>query len=322
MSNKIKVFTVETLLEHLNKNPDDFLVLNVKNKKNENGVVYIDIRFRIDGKLYEPWFKVRGLKLLRGVADPTDTNDKRNRYVTDKNQNIRFSVSVSGRDYLALTDFLKELNIVWLRKIETLKTQYPFMKNKLPKDLLVLEYGANSGPDKAGKPLEDPIIRLKVDFKKYPANYFIPALAGKPKTTVYDASKPKRVGGKTTYEKAVVVGDDGAPADLDENNAHKFITRGSTIVEARINMGSACVSNMGITASLHIVNMVLDRSNDIIFDDEDEEETEGAEGSEGTEGVERTEGAEGTEGAEKTEGAEGAEKTPNEGAVDDLPVNE
>lgn len=313
MSNKIKVFTVETLLEHLNKNPDDFLVLNMKHKKNENGVVYIDIRFRIDGALHEPWFKVRNLKLLQGVADPNDVNDKRNKYVTDKNQNIRFSLSVSGRDSHALTDFLKQLNVVWLRKIETLKKQYPFMKNKLPKDLLVLEYGVNSDPDKAGKPLEHPILRFKVDFKKYPDNYFIPALAGKPKTIVYDASKPKRVGGKIVYEKAVVVGDDGVPADLDENNAHKFITRGSTIVEARINMGSACVSNMGITASLLIVNMVLDRSNDIIFDDEDGEETEGTEGAEVTEGAKD---------AEVAEGAEGTEKTPIEGAVDDSIADE
>jgi hypothetical protein len=133
-----------------------------------------------------------------------------------------------------------------------------------------------------GKPRPDPKIEFTVDFEKWPKSFS--NLAGKPKTYVYDFDRPILVDGVKTkpyrYELVKVFNDDEEEEMLDENNAWKFLTRGSRIHKIVIDKTSVSISDKYISNKNYVREIVISSNPDesgtvtIVGDDGENEEVE------------------------------------------------
>jgi hypothetical protein len=129
----------------------------------------------------------------------------------------------------------------------------------------------NKGVDKDGKPLknrpiDDPIIRMTLDFDKYPADYFLKFLAGRPKTEIYDfTTMYADAQGRPAFRLAVVkekVEENGKIVEktspITAENVHKFLRRGCRIVDGRFHMDYGTESGFGVSSCKLAGKLVID----------------------------------------------------------------
>lgn len=142
------------------------------------------------------------------------------------------SIAVKLNEAGVFGQFINNIDQLWNVAYETLRIQ-PQLKNK-PKHDLVTRMFSNSAGVKAGQPLQNPIIRMKLDFTKYSLNHPNKALAGKSKTEIFDTDKPIMVDGKcTAYELYKYNGE-----DININNVTEVISKCTIIKGIMIDISS------------------------------------------------------------------------------------
>jgi len=178
------------------------------------------------------------------------------------------TVSKSG-DFGYVMD---QFDRTWVKRIDELRQgDSPAINEAKTNPILQRKISPkNKNLDKEGKPLknkpiEDPIIRQTLDFEKYPAEFFLKFLAGKPRTEIYDfATLYTDAKGLPAFKAAVVEIRDPesgnvirteAPSDA---NIYKLIDRGTRIVDGRSHFDTSTESNYGVSTSKLAGRIVID----------------------------------------------------------------
>jgi len=261
-TNSIVVFADDKVEAALDKNPNDVLFIEKKKKNKEyTGTVFYNCSLKVDGKKSAGYISFnKDIPLTKGVADPANKDDQRTKFPGTR-LNVETSLSRAGCVGRVLEKMTPSYNAQVTKMIEAgdmeEKPIHPLMQThySTKKDVPV-EY--------RGKPIPDPKIRFKLDFKPYPANFPNKTLAGQPKTQILDWSTRKIIvekDGKAREEfSAAVVLVDGTEDQYEpvgELNVHKFITPGSVLKRGRLQLNSAncnaqCVSLPIIASKLVI----------------------------------------------------------------------
>jgi hypothetical protein len=261
-STQIKVFTMTAALAALESNPDNTLVVVKKktDKRYKCDAYFLSVTWNIDTSRNAPgWFTATNITVTKGISDPNDLQDKRNEE-PKKRSVIETRVSSAGD----LGKFMLALNEAWIRKVQELADSKVIMIGKRRiADILQLKVSDNNS-ENPGVVIEDPIIRLRINFAPFPSNIGDKKLAGKPQTTIYDATTkmvdPKT--GRITYNIAQI---DEVP--INESNMHLFITAGSRIEKMRLMIQSACVSQSFISMQILVNEAVIESGGNAEFDD-------------------------------------------------------
>lgn len=252
----LKVFTVEEeLLPALKAAPSTTMMIEKKkNEKEYKGTVFLDTRFNIGSfKKKEGWFSFRDVELSSDIADPEDTEDKRNAFEKTR-LNVTTTVSRSGD----LGEAMMILQTEWKKWVEkAIADKVIDAEGKKVHDLVQMTY-SKKNKEKGGQRIEDPYISFKIDFDPFPQKYPHKFLVGQPKTQFFDArTKFTDAKGNEQYKPAMVVNDEGNEELVNVKNIHKFITRGSKIVKGKFMMQSVAISAGWISMPMTLVHAVV-----------------------------------------------------------------
>jgi hypothetical protein len=265
----IKVFTAEELLEAV-KNNAAKPVLDIQKKKEDKqykGTRFLNVKFNIGSHTGATgWFAARGMKLTIGVANPADKSDKRNDYDGTR---LQFQTTVSNAGAFGQAVLL--LNPIYMDMISKLsKSGVAPLGNRQIHELLQTKVAA-SNEKAAGAPIDDPIIRMKVDFSLFPMNFPIEFLRGQPRTQIFDfATQYKDEKGKTQYKLAMIKHPKtGEEVLVDKDNLHLFATKGAIIHEARIMWNSVAYSSTWASFPYCLNRVIMSRGPPEGFSDED-----------------------------------------------------
>lgn len=194
-----------------------------------------------------------------GLPDPTDGTDKRNAW---KNKSIGTIMKNSGKFGKVITNFNTKFMAAINEKYNK-DFSWKIGNGRKLTGLLSTHYGDEGAKVElrgTEKPDEYKSISFRIDFTKY--NW----AGGGQKTVIYDYDTKQIIGGKAQYEVASI---DGVP--LNDENAHKFLTRGSIIKRARFAIEDIPVHQQ--TVSMPILASVLwvqHHEPSASFDDEDD----------------------------------------------------
>lgn len=139
---------------------------------------------------------------------------------------------------------------------------------------IIKTHVSKKAKENAGALLDDPILYIKSPMGKYPATYPNKALQNQRKSVFYDYSSRRVVLGKNgrpkeEFDLAVLLDDAGEPLldaagnkiVVDETNLHKYLKFGSIINKGRVNCGSICISNVGVSHCFEATSSVVTPSN-------------------------------------------------------------
>jgi len=236
------------------------------------------------------------------VMDPSKKEDGADAY----KPKLTFAKSTAG-DVGALLD---SLNSQFHNRIEAHYAAGTIKKTDQRKIHDIIKYRRGEQAKKnPGEIYEDPICELKINFDKFPDNYFIDWLKGKQKTQILDYDKQQIVDGKIVFGPATVVNEAGVEEPVSFENLHKFITVGSVLKRGRAELTSTSVSQYWISMQINAQELViktgggggfLEEDADDFYDPSQHQTTEGgntanggtAEGSENVTPVDESTAAE------------------------------
>src|SRR3989344_7371466 len=250
MANKsaIRVFTdLNAINDKIVKDPLDnaFTIESKKEAKSYQVTRFYDVKV-VDTKSesttkYPLIVKITDITVMGDMIDPNskkkDEGEKEN-----KTASVKLSVDYAG-DYGKLIRTIDGKYNAWCENMKSTKKVDPSTKiHRMIQTTYSFEH-----PDetKRGQQKENHTLHIKLDFSKYSDKHPRAFLRGLHKTEILDYST-KYVDDKNIirYKQAEV---DGEP--VDETNIHKFITRGSRIIEGRIHMESVSKSSFGFSLS-------------------------------------------------------------------------
>jgi len=264
----LKVFTAAEALDAFHKNPENFLIIEEKKKdpkKLFQGTKFLNAYYNInEHKRKEGWFSIEDVELTVGVVDPTNQDDARS-----QNTGMRMQLQTSLEKGGDFAELLYELDPVWKKKVDELAEKKLIAKtNRIVHGLLQTHYSERN-EEHAGEELETPIIRFKMDFGKFPPAYPHKFLANKQKTQIFDYDKTFiDKNGRKQYKLATVTNDDGVEEELNIDNMHLFLTKGSVIKKGRISMPSVSAGQVWISLRINLVNAIIQKGPDHGFSDD------------------------------------------------------
>ena len=240
----IRVFKdLKGLKEHIEKNHNNFVIEGRKDAKTYQGATFYNNRIvdPTDSKKYPLIVRIEDILITGDMQDPDTKDDKKdpdagNRHVA------KFTLTTpNAGDFGQFIYIVDEIYGEWCKKqideenVEAGTKINPIVQRKY----------SFKHPDKDKRNKDKPIhtLRIKLDFSKYSDKHFQAFLRGKLKTEIYDYSTKYVDDSKIIRYKLAEV--DGKP--VDETNVHKFITRGSRIVEGRIHIESTINSTFGFS---------------------------------------------------------------------------
>ncbi len=203
-------------------------------KKKVVGATFINMNFNLSAskKCVNGFFMFTNALLSRGITDPSNIKDENENYDC-----VRLAVRIKtsamgdlGKAMVALEKVHQD-NVKLLveqKKLVVKKSQqvHCIVQTHYPEDLADAEL--------AGKPKEDPLIKLKVSFEKYSEKHPNSALRSRAKTVILDMDKPFTLpNGKPSWEEATI---NGKP--LDDTNVHLFLNKGAEVVYGVIYMST------------------------------------------------------------------------------------
>lgn len=262
----IRVFSTDELLAAINADPAKFL--NVEKKKEDKaykGTKFLNATVNVGTDVKkELWVKLENVPLGRGIADPEDENDKRNEFEGTRLQ-LETTVGRAGK----FGQFMLKYDGVWKTKAAALIADGTIKADGRKVHELVQTKLSENNKTNPGGALEDPIIRLPLDFAPFPQKYYHKFLAGQPRTQIFDArTKYVDEQGRTQYKLAVVKNAAGQDELVTDKNVHKFITNNSTLVEGRFMIPSISVSQQWISMPGTVCRCVIEPGVDSGFSDE------------------------------------------------------
>lgn len=267
----ITVTNVADALASIIAAPDTFLSIEKKKEdKMYKGSRFFNTKYSIAGKKRDGWFSAKNVQLGKGIADPTDKNDKSTEHEGTRLQ-LTSSVSKAG----ITGEFLSKFNEQWPKSIKPL-TIKPLTEGVPPmidmdgcKLHEIIQTKTGKSSKIPGQPIEDGVIRWKLDFGKYPETHPVKALRGTQKSIILDASKP--IEGKTgpyDFHPATVENDDGVQVPVNETNIHLFINDGCIAKELRWSMPSVAQSQSWVSLPMLVSKVVIEQGAEGGFSDE------------------------------------------------------
>lgn len=269
MSNKVTVTPISELLAALKSGRPNVINARVRKgptKLYKGGAYFVNLTYNLSdaNTTAGGWFSIRDIPITKTVADPNDVEDTRN-----ENKSTRMNVQTSVSASKELGEALTLLQPQWLALVERLikDDTINFNGHKIH-DLLQLTTSKKKH-GKAAVVIDDPIIRLKVDFSTYSAKHPIAFLAGSQKTQIFDYNKPYIEDGKLKYRPATVINPKTKQEELvGESNMHLFLVRGAIIKHGRIDLSSFCVSDGWISLQMCVATLTIEIPTDTGFDDD------------------------------------------------------
>lgn len=228
--------------------------------KEYKGTFFMNVEYNINGQKSYGWFKItEDLPINRGIADPTDAKDTRN-----KHEGLRLTLEIKRSQAGTLGKFIDMLNQVWLMWVEDLVAAQKLIRGSR-KIHELMRYRLSEESDTPNAPIEDPILNLKMERGAFPPSYIHKFLAGNPRVQFFDFTKPAK-GATPPYKVAMLDGD--VPVTLD--NMHQFIKFGSVLKAGSIvHFGSAARSASWISMPINIHRVIIAPKPDTIgFSDE------------------------------------------------------
>lgn len=138
--------------------------------------------------------------------------------------------------------FIDAVDRIWQTAYN--QTTIKMIRQKSLHTLIVRDYPDAAPDDKAGKPLPNPLIRVKFDFRIIPKNHPNPLLRGQPATKIYDYTKKiEGPDGKHTYKEFTVINDNGEEEPVNLSNLHKVVTRTTFIRNITVDLSSISVAS-------------------------------------------------------------------------------
>ncbi|SIP85981.1 Hypothetical protein PACV_266 [Pacmanvirus A23] len=271
----IKVFTAQEALASAQIDASRVLTIKAKKEnKYHQGTRFFDAKWNIGQHTNkEGWFSVEDIPLTAGIAAPgtKETNPSAEFEGTRLQLTTKLSKAGKWGQFLNLLDPEWDSQVNRLagegvidldgKKIHALM-QKSFSKKTKAKDA--------EGKSLAGRPLEDPTIRFKIDFKPFPAKYPHKFLVGVPKTQIFDyRTRTVNEKGQEQFKLATIIDDDGREVPVTADNVHKFVTSGSTLKKGRIMMNSVSESSSYVSLTPIITRAVIEPGAEEGFDDED-----------------------------------------------------
>ncbi len=254
----LKPFDAKDALISIQKNPKSVWMIEAKKEKpgaKKYKCAFLNVFFNIGNlKKKEGWFNIKDVILTTGVADPKNVADPRNQYDSTR-RNLQTTVSNSGD----IGQFILASNTPFLERIDELIAEGTIEKGKRDIHQLAQTHVSNESTNKEarGQPIEDPIIRFKIDWGLFPDGYKS-FLAGQTKSQFYDyRTKYTDEDGRTQYKLATIVVD-GMEVLVNDDNLHLFVTKGSIIREGRIMIQSLSVSAGWISCPMTINRAVIE----------------------------------------------------------------
>lgn len=244
--------------------------------KRYNGSLFFDVLYRVNvvdatGKITLKEcggdFSYTNLKTTKPPLDPENKEDRRHKDLASadgkpKPPTIQSNMKCAGElgEFLMLLKPQIEASIR-AAGAEGTETAIPhFDIEGLKIRPIVKTHISKKAKENAGAALEDPILYIKSPMGKYPATYPKKALQNQRKSVFADYSSRRVVPGrngkpKEEFDLAVLVDNTGEPVlndagekiVVDETNLHKYLGYGSIINKGRINCGSICISNVGVS---------------------------------------------------------------------------
>jgi hypothetical protein len=270
----IKVYTATELVAAFEKNTQNGVLIIEPKKEAPNkrvgAVKYLNAYFNMgDGntsrKKSEGWFSFENVELSIGVADPSNKEDSRNQF-----EGTRLSLQTTVSRAGALGRALQLVDAGWKNEIKKLIDNGTIViGNRSIHDVVQFNYSMEHKTNPGGV-IEDPIIRLKIDFKPFPQKYKYQFLVGQPKTQFFDYTKPYQdKEGRTQYRPAEVLNPATGIVELvGEGNLHHFVTNGSTIMHGRITIPSGAISQAWVSLPIMLTKVVLKPGGPEGFSDE------------------------------------------------------
>lgn len=211
-----------------------------------NGVMYLNIKFNINGNYVDGWFRITEELEIRGMADPSNKQDKRNEH---EGTRLTFETNKSKAGHIGR--YLTAINESWLIHVQDLVEAKKFILGKRGvKPLMQTHYG-DSNITKAGQPMDDPPIRFSLSKTKFPEKYPLEFLQGKPETEIFDASRPYTTPTGAIGHPSPTVTVNGKETLMDWNNIHQFVRHGSKLMPRSIvNLPSASVSQAWVAVMM------------------------------------------------------------------------
>lgn len=218
-----------------------------------SGVMYMTVRFCVDGTYHEGWFKVTDEIPLRGMADPNNKDDKRNKF---EGTRLTLECKLSNSGYMG--KYLNIVNKVWLMHVNQLVSEKAFILGRRGIKPLLQTHTSMENPTEPNAPIDDPAVRFSISTGKFSERHYIEFLRGRPETEFLDAANAMTDSkGKTIYSSPMVKVD-GKSVPLDWKNIHLFVKYGSRLMPGSIiHASSASVSQAWVAVSIMIHRAII-----------------------------------------------------------------
>lgn len=221
------------------------------------------------------------IEITKGPDDPTKIAEDEDDDPRAKGKNTKGDKEKPRKPTVSTTisksgDFgfcIDHFDRAWVARIDELRKEEKITEMKTNPLIQRKISAKNKDLDKEGKPLrnrpiQDPIIRMTIDFDKYPEDYFLKFQAGHQKTEILDFNQPyKDAMGRLQFRPAMfkekietdgVITEKTSPVGPD--NVHRYLRRGCRIVDGRFHFDSGTESNYGVSVYKLAGKIVVDTS--------------------------------------------------------------
>jgi len=267
MANNVKVYPIADLKLAIKSGYQVLTIQKKANAKEYGGTKFFDLTFYLSAAApkVKGWFLIKDVPLTVGVANPKDSEDPRNKF-----KGTRFNVQTSRDASGVFGEAIDLLQPLWIKAVnDAISSGIIVTEGQKVHDLMQYVTSKKNTTAPNAK-IENPPLRMKVDFSLYPGTFSPAFLAGKPRTQLFDYSAQYTdANGKIQYKPAMISDDQGNEVPVDESNMHLFLVKGSIIRTGRISMTSLAVSDGWVSASIHLVTAVVERGTGGGFDDDE-----------------------------------------------------
>jgi hypothetical protein len=243
--------------------------------------IYYKLRIMVDGAERQIKINVdRPITLDYGVANPTNANDKRNKFVKadgKKEHNINFNLAdaelVEMFDLLQ-AGFYAALQRAWDSN-SPLQPSKAFGKRPVHTliDRIKPDYDNCAGivttAAADSKPFERPRVTLRARLEKRPMTHKVEAWRGTPETVIMDVGAPiiQRVGQVDKvagYKTAMIDG-----AEINWANAYKFLNSGAQFLNTIFELSDLCYSPTFLSAPFILTRALVRKGTGAVEDNTD-----------------------------------------------------
>ncbi len=269
----MSIINASEALNAIKAAPETILTLVKKpgDKTYTGGVKYLTAQWNIAGKTLG-WFSADNIKITKGMPDIIPPVPHKNDIDKRTYENMRLQIQTSVANAGDFGQFLNLLDPVWTKLVATLSVKGGLIGLSDRKTHCIVQTKTSlKNEENPGALIEDPIIRFKISFAKFPGTFKPESLANQPKTQFFDFKKPYTdEEGKPQFRQATIKDPvTGKEVLVDESNLHLFLTRNSIIRRGRFMMTSVSISQSYVSFAMEAGRLVIESAPPTVFSDDD-----------------------------------------------------